>query len=123
VTLDTGALIAFERADRMVVAYFKEALVTGRKLTIPTPVLTEAWRGGERGARIAALLASCAIEPLNEDLARRAGELLGQVRGSTAIDAIVVTSAGVRGDVILTSDFGDLSPLASRLLGVDVIAI
>lgn len=55
-TLDTGALIGFERADRRVLIHFKNAELQGQQLTVPTPVIAEAWRGGARSARIARLL-------------------------------------------------------------------
>ena len=122
-TLDTGALVAFERADRSFVARLKEGLASGRRITLPTVVIAEAWRGGERSARLAPLVESCVVETLQESLARRAGEMLARVRGSTAIDAIVAASAAQRGDVVLTSDPDDLSALAEQLAGVDVIRV
>lgn len=122
-SLDTGVLIAFARADRSVVARLKEALVAGRRITLPTVVLAEGWRGGERSARVGALIEACVVEPLVEAVARRAGEAVGAVRGATTIDAIVVASAATRGDVVLTSDAGDLRPLAEHLGGVAIVAI
>lgn len=122
-SLDTGVLIALERADRGVVARLKEALVSGRRITLPTVVLAEGWRGGERSARVAALIEACVVEPLVEAVARRAGEAVGAVRGATTIDAIVVASAATRGDVVLTSDPGDLRPLAEYLGSVAIVGL
>ena len=122
-TLDTGAVVAVERADRGMLARLKEALEVGRRLTLPTVVIAEGWRGGDRSALVAALMGSCVVEPLFESLARRAGETQAKVRGSTAIDAIVVASASARGDLVLTTDVEDLSALASHWTGVDVIAV
>jgi predicted nucleic acid-binding protein len=122
-SLDTGVLIAFERADRAVVARLKEGLLAGRRITLPTVVLAEGWRGGERSARVAALIEACVVEPLLEAVARRAGEAVGAVRGAATIDAIVVASAATRGDVVLTSDPDDLRPLAEHLGGVGIVAI
>jgi hypothetical protein len=51
------------------------------------------------------------VEPLSERLAKIAGEAMAAVAGVTAIDAIVMASAAQRGDVVLTSDPGDLSRL------------
>jgi hypothetical protein len=115
--------VAYERADRILIARLKEALETGRRITVPTVVVTEAWRGGERSARIAALVQSCVVEALLAPLARRAGELLGRSTRSTAIDAIVAVSAVTRGDVLLTGDCEDMSALAMHLPGLDVIAV
>ena len=109
-TLDSGALIAFERQDRTVIVHLKEALQRGADVTVPTVVVAEAWRGGPRAARVASLLATCRVEPLGDALARRAGETLARV-SSGAIDAVVMASAAGRGDLVLTSDFDDLSAL------------
>jgi hypothetical protein len=51
-------------------------------------------------------------EPMSEALAKRAGEALAKVPGATTIDAIVMASAAARGDVVYTSDFGDLERLS-----------
>ena len=112
-TLDTGALIGFERAERRTMTHLKLAEQLGHELTVPTPVIVEAWRGGSRSARIAALLEACIIEPLFPDLARLAGEALAAVKGATAIDAVVMASAARRGDRVLTSDLTDLERLRS----------
>ena len=110
-TLDTGALIAFERSDRRIMVQLKEAAQRGDELTVPTVVVAEAWRSGSRSARVSSLLEACAIEPLFEDLARVAGEALAAIKGSTAIHAIVMASAAGRGDRVITSDFDDLDRL------------
>lgn len=93
--------------------HLKLAEQLGHELTVPTPVIVEAWRGGSRSARIAALLEACIIEPLFPDLARLAGEALAAVKGATAIDAVVMASAARRGDRVLTSDLTDLERLRS----------
>ena len=69
-TLDSGALIAFERQDRRTLTHVKLAQQLGYELTVPTPVIVEVWRGGSRSARIASLLDACVIEPLFSELAR-----------------------------------------------------
>lgn len=122
-TLDSGALIAFERADRRVMAHLKEAELRGAELTIPTAVVVEVWRGGARSARVAALLESCVVEPLSEDLARRAGEALGSVKGASVVDAVVMCSAAQRRDRVLTSDFDDLDRLSAHVPGVRVVRL
>lgn len=122
-TLDSGALIAFERGDRSVVAILKEAQLRGVELTVPTVVVAEVWRGGPRSAQIARLLAACRIEPLLDDLARVAGETVATTKGADVIDAIVVASAGARGDAVLTSDRHDLERLQARFPAVRVVPI
>ena len=122
-TLDSGAIIAHERADRVVIAHLKEALISGTELTVPTAVVAEVWRGGPRAARTAKLLAACIVEPVSEPLARTAGEALGVVRGAGVVDAIVMASASTRGDRVLTSDPGDLLALGARFQNVVVVRI
>ena len=122
-TLDAGALIGFERADRRVLIHFKNAELQGQQLTVPTPVIAEAWRGGARSARIARLLEAAVVEPLFEELARTAGEAVGAVKGAGAIDAIVMASAASRGDRVLTSDFDDLDRLRSYFPGVRLLQV
>ena len=112
-TLDTGALIGFERAERRTLAQLKVAQQLGYELTVPTAVIVEAWRGGPRSARIAALLEGCIVEPLLFDLARVAGEAIAAVRRATVVGAVVMASAARRGDPVLTSDLTDLERLCS----------
>jgi hypothetical protein len=122
-TLDTGALIGFERIDRRVIAHLKSAQLQGRELTVPTAVIAEAWRGGPRSARIANLLEACVIEPLFEDLARLAGQAMGVIAGAAVVDAIVMGSAARRGDAVLTSHFDDLDRLRAYFPAVRVLRI
>ncbi len=122
-TLDTGALVGFERSDRRTLIHLKHAQLLGFELTVPTPVIAEAWRGGPRSARISSLLDACVIEPLFVDLARLAGEATAAVRGATVVDAIVMASAARRGDRVLTSDFDDLDRLRSYFPNVRLLAV
>ena len=63
-TLDAGALIAAEKGERAVWAYFKEAIARGAPVTIPAPALAQAWRGNS--PRVARL--------------RRSRDLVGQLQ-------------------------------------------
>lgn len=122
-TLDTGALIAYERADRRALLHLKEALLRGAELTLPTAVLVEAWRGGTPSARIAKLAEACEVEPLSEKLAKIAGEALARVQGPSVVDAIVMSSAAQRGDRVLTSDFDDLDRLRACFPAVRLLSL
>jgi predicted nucleic acid-binding protein len=82
ITLDTGALIGFERSARRTMTQLKLAEQFGYELTVPSPVIVEAWRAGKRSARVAALLEACVIEPLFPDLARIAGEAIAAVKAT-----------------------------------------
>jgi len=122
-TLDTGALIAAERNDREFWAFFKEASEREVVPVIPAPVLAQAWRS-PRQARLAQVVKACFVEPLEESLAKTAGELLGRAKVSDVVDAAVVAGAAGRGDVVLTSDPRDLRRLAAVAVGtVEVIKL
>ena len=122
-TLDSGALIAYERGDRRVIVHLKEAQGRGADLTIPAVVIAEVWRGGPRAARLSMLLEACVIEPLSEKRARLAGEAIAAVGSAGAIDAIVMASASTRGDWVLTSDPEDLGRLRGYFPAVRVLRL
>ena len=95
-------------------SYLRAAADLDLTITVPAPVVAQAWRS-PRQARVARLLAACVIEETGESLARQAGKLLGDSGRADAIDAIVVISAARRapGETILTGDPDDLAALAS----------
>lgn len=118
-TLDAGPLIAWERGSVAMVALLDEATAARRSLTVPAVVVAEVWRGGPRSARLARLLRTCRVEPVDEGLARVAGALLAASRSSQTVDALVVATARRRGEAVLTADLNDVMPLAD-VAGVDV---
>jgi hypothetical protein len=69
------------------------------------------------------ILAGVRVEPLHAALACAAGEALATVRTATAIDAVVMASAALRGDVVYTSDTGDLEKLRRHFPGVRVLGV
>jgi hypothetical protein len=112
-TLDAGALVAFERNDRRLVALLARSLERGFSLAVPAGAVGQVWRDGRRQARLARFLGSDGvdIEILDDQRARHAGQLCG-VRGtSDVIDASVVLCARARGHQIVTSDPDDLRHL------------
>ncbi|OFW17894.1 MAG: hypothetical protein A3H97_15785 [Acidobacteria bacterium RIFCSPLOWO2_02_FULL_65_29] len=112
-TLDAGALIAFERNDRRLVALIARALEHGYSLAVPAGVVGQVWRDGRRQARLARLLGAdeVEIETLDDHRARAAGQLCG-IRGTTdVIDASVVLCARARGHRIATADPDDIRRL------------
>jgi len=117
VTLDTGALIAFERNDRKVVALLARALELGYSLAVPAGVVGQAWRDGQRQARLARLLGSrdVEVEALDDQLAREAGQLCGVARSADVVDASVVLCARRRRHRVLTSDPRDIRRLDAKL--------
>ena len=122
-TLDSGAFIAFERADRRIVAHLKQAEQRGCELTVSTAVVAEVWRKGRRSARMGELLGACVIEPVDEELARSAGEALARVRDGEVVDAIVRASAARCADRVLATDADDMTRLQAPFPSVRVIPL
>ena len=117
VTFDAGALIAFEKNDRRVVALVARALETRTPIAIPAGVVGQVWRDGRRQVRLVRLLASDVVllEALDDLRARQAGQLCGVSGTSDVIDASVVLCARARGHSVVTSDPIDLQRLDSKL--------
>jgi hypothetical protein len=112
-TLDAGALVAFERNDRHVVSLLSQALAHGQTLVVPAGVVGQVWRDGRRQARLARLLGSpdVAVEPLDEMRARLSGQLCGARGTADVIDASVVLCARAHGHRIVTADIDDMQRL------------
>lgn len=110
-TLDAGALIAFERAQRAVVTLVARALERGATLAVPAGVIAQVWRDGSRQVHLVRLLASQIIEvvDLDDHTARAVGQLCGVAGVTDVVDASVALCARQRGHKIVTSDPGDLS--------------
>ena len=73
-------------------------------------VVGEVWRGGARSSETSQVLAGIEVRPLDDDLGRAAGVLLGRSRQADAIGAAVVLLAN-DGDDIITSDSDVLGPM------------
>ena len=104
VTYDTGALIAADRNDRAMWALHAGFLAEETVVTVPSPVVAEAWRGGSRQANVARLLALCEIEDLSYERARRVGVLSGKAVHDDIVDVTVVEGAIRRHDAVITSN-------------------
>lgn len=122
VVLDTGALIALERGDPRLRALVRLAGHGGRRLVIPPTVLAQAWRGGARSARLAALLQADYVDvpPFGRAEARGVGELLAASGTADVVDAAVVIAARLRGAPVVSSDADDLRRLDPALEVVGV---
>ncbi|MGH8930313.1 MAG: PIN domain-containing protein [Egibacteraceae bacterium] len=116
-TLDTGALIAIERADRRMQALLDEAGAIDASIAVPAGVIAQAWRGSARQARLARFLALPTVTAvaLDEPEARAAGVLCGRASSDDVVDASVVICARSRGHAVVTSDPRDLAALDSKL--------
>jgi hypothetical protein len=122
--LDAGALLAVEREDREVVSLLKQELAAHRPPRTHGGVVGQVWRGkGGRQARLARFLNAVEVVPLDRELGRRAGVLLGSTRTADVIDAALVLLAA-DGDTIITSDPHDLARLASAAdIDADIVRI
>lgn len=110
--LDAGALIALDRNDRSMWVRLKASHNAGEPPVTHGGIIGQVWRGGPRQARLAAALAGIEVRPLDLDLGRNAGKLLGAARLSDVVDAALVLLAG-DGDEIVTIDTGDIKTLAA----------
>lgn len=120
-TLDAGALIAYERGQERIREILAVAYGRGVVPTVPAVALAEVWRGDGKDAHVARLLKVCSIETLDERLAREAGALRRTTPASDAIDACIAVGVRRRGDAIATSDPGDMRNLLGS--GVTILAV
>ena len=120
-TLDTGALIALERRRHRMRKVIDVATRDAVPITVPVVVLAEWWRG--RSDLRDLIRRMVTVEPMYEALATAAGEALASVGDASVADAIVMASAARRGDVVYTSDFGDLQRLQTAFPTVRVLSV
>jgi predicted nucleic acid-binding protein len=120
-TLDAGALIAYERDDPRIREILAVAFRRGLVPTVPAIALAEVWRGDANDAPLARLLKACAVEPLDEPRARAAGSLRRRVKGATTIDACIAIGVLTRGDAVATSEPSDMRELLGR--GCTILAV
>jgi predicted nucleic acid-binding protein len=113
-TLDAGALIAYERGQERIRKILAVGYERGFVPTIPAIALAEVWRGDAKDARIARLLKACSIETVDERMARAAGSLRRAIPGASTIDACIAVGVRRRGDTIATSDPDDMRALLGR---------
>lgn len=111
--LDAGALVAVDRDDRDVHARLKAAQQHGLDLRTTGIILAQVWRDRRgRQARLSRILAAVDVRPVDEQLGREAGILIGLAGTSDPMDATIVLVSDT-GDIVLTSDPLDISHLAA----------
>jgi len=115
-----GALRAAARGDRMVWAVHRAALAHGIVPVVPVAAIAEAYRTEARGDRLEELLSGAEVEELDDEGARRAGELAA--RADTADLAAVITAqvAARRNCAVVASRQAALRT-AAGLMGHDLI--
>lgn len=117
ITLDAGALIAFDRGQRRAIILVARARERSERLCIPAGVVGQVWRDGRRQTNLSRLLGSdaCDVIAMDDHGARAAGQLLGASGGGDVIDATVVLCAKSRNHRIATSDPDDMHRLDPRI--------
>ena len=117
VVLDAGALIAFERGDSRMRALCREALRSGARLVVPSPVVGQVWRRPAQQVVLRALLdgATTEIPILDRVLAEATGVLCGETGTSDVVDAAVVLIARRERAAVVSSDPKDLKRLDPSL--------
>jgi hypothetical protein len=120
-TFDTGALIALERRTQRIWNIYRTAMHDALPITVPAAVVIEWWRG--RSDVRERILAGVRVEPLYLALAQAAGQALATVKSASPVDAVVMASAALRGDVVYTSDVADLEKLRRHFPSVRVLAV
>lgn len=119
---DAGVLLALERGDPATWRRFKKSQASGVEMVTHCGVVAQVWRGGSgRQALLALALQGVEVTPLDEQLGRRAGVLLGRAGASDAIDAALVAMA-YEDDSIHTSDAADIQALVD-VSGLDLAVV
>jgi len=121
VTFDTGVLIALERRRQRALQIHERLGERGVTINVPWAVVAEWWRG--RSDHRETILRSVDVEIPTVGLARLAGEALAKVRGASTVDAVVMASAALRGDVVYTTDVSDLEALRAHFSSVRVLGV
>lgn len=118
VTFDTGALIAIERRSRRMQALLDEIDRRDWEVAVPAGAVAQAWRGGPRQARIAALLGDERTEvvALDDSTARAVGLLCGRSGHPDVVDVSVAVCARQRNLHVVTSDPDDLRAVDEALI-------
>jgi hypothetical protein len=117
ITFDAGGLIALDRNDRRVIALLARATELGLRVTVPATALAQALRNPARQARLSRLIRQTAtdLDPLNGPDATAVGLLLAETATADIVDAHVVICAQRKGQVVVTSDPGDINRLGPNL--------
>ena len=121
-TLDTGALLAFERGDQRVRALLRRALEQGWELHVVAGVVAQTWQGGPRQARLARLLAATEVRvvALDDLVARAVGVQCGRSGHAHIVDVHVALDAREHGHAVVTSDPDDIARVDPSLTVITV---
>lgn len=114
VVYDAGALVAADRSQRELWADHRARLELGVVPVTTAPVVAQVSRSG-RQAQLRRFLRGCEVEPFRPEDAHDVGALAGKAAVSDVVDVHVVVVAHRRRFGVVTSDEGDLRPIADAL--------
>lgn len=114
--LDAEGLVKLANGDIVARSYFEDARGASGAIVAAATTLTEVLRGGPTDAPVHRVLNKMTVVPVDTQIARAAGELLGRTGLSghrCALDSIVATVALAQHGpvVLLTSDPRDMTRL------------
>jgi hypothetical protein len=117
ITFDAGGLIALDRNDRGVIVLLARATELGVRVIVPATALAQVIRNPARQTRLSRLIrqADTDLVPLNGPDATAVGLLLAETATADIVDAHVVICARRAGQVVVTSDPGDIRRIDSEL--------
>ncbi len=108
--LDAGALVAVDKRDRVVGAMLRVLHRDGVPVVTSGGVVAQVWRDGSRESNLARILTGVVVDPLDDVVARRVGDLLRRNRSDDLVDAHVALLVQPD-DQVITSDEPDLKAL------------
>jgi len=122
ITFDAGGLIALDRNDRRVLVLLARATELGVRVIVPATALAQVIRNPARQTRLSRLIrqADTDLVSLNGPDATAVGLLLAETATADIVDAHVVICARRAGQVVVTSDPGDIRRIDSELRCVEV---
>lgn len=114
VVYDAGALVAADRSERNLWADHRARLELGIVPLTTAPVVAQVSRSG-RQAQLRRFLRGCEVEPFRPEDAHDVGALAAEAAASDVVDVHVVVVAHRCRFGVVTSDSGDLRPIADAL--------
>lgn len=114
VVYDAGALVAADRSERGLWADHRARLELGIVAATTAPVVAQVSRSG-RQAQLRRFLRGCDVEPFRPESAHEVGALAGKAPSSDVVDAHLLVVAHRLRFGVVTSDEGDLRPIAEAL--------
>jgi hypothetical protein len=125
-------LIALERHKSRALQIHERLIERAVRVTVPAAVVAEWWRGRTDDRDDILRSVDVEIGEQCRTVAKLAGESLGSIRTKKEddacrcklmVDAIVMASASLRGDVVYTGDVEDLSRLGASFTGVRILGV